>query len=146
MIMSQSTQNYESGSCKVSPPSEVQCCLDQWATSPEQNHPSSSSTDLSTSSDSLSKRVSSLTTANELKQHPYRDPEKLRTVFEQSGTIAGTAAHFDVSQTTARLWLIQYGLYDPEQQGLSSVANRLEDLLPEDLGLPPWVTVDEHNG
>ena len=137
MIMSQSTRNYESGSCKVSPPSDVQCRLDQWVTSPEQNHPSSSSTDFSTSSDSLSKRVSSLTTANKLKQHPYRDPEKLRTVFEQEGTIAGTAAHFDVSQTTARLWLIQYELYDPERQGMSSVANRLGELSPEDLGLPP---------
>ena len=87
--------------------------------------------------DRLSKRVSSLTTANELKQHPYRDPERLRAAFEQAGTIAGTAAHFDVSQTTARLWLIQYGLYDPEQQGMSSVANQLEELSPEDLGLPP---------
>ncbi len=137
MIMSQSTRNYESSSCKVSPPSDAQCRLDQWAMSSKQNHPSSSSTDSSTSSDSLSKRVSSLTTANELKQHPYRDPEKLRAAFEQAGTIAGTAAHFNVSQTTARLWLIQYELYDPEQQRMSSVANQLEELSPEDLGLPP---------
>lgn len=137
MIMSQSTRNYESSSCKVSPLSDAQCRLNQWAKSSEQNHPSSLSTDPSTSSPRLSTRVSSLTTANELKQHPYRDPEKLRAAFEQAGTIAGTAAHFDISQTTARLWLIQYELYDPERQGMSSVANRLGELSPEDLGLPP---------
>ena len=96
-----------------------------------------SSTDLFTSSTRLSKPVSSLTTADELERHPYRDPEKLRTVYEQAGTITGTAAHFDVSETTARLWLIHHGIYDPERQGLSSVANRLEELSPEDLGLAP---------
>ncbi|ODR80842.1 hypothetical protein BG842_02410 [Haladaptatus sp. W1] len=96
-----------------------------------------SSTDLSTSSTRLSKPVSSLTTADELERHPYRDPEKLRTVYEQEGTITGTAAHFDVTETTARLWLIHHGIYDPERQGLSSVANQLEELSPEDLGLAP---------
>ncbi|SIR97176.1 hypothetical protein SAMN05421858_4862 [Haladaptatus litoreus] len=137
LAMSQSKRNLDTSSCKASPLSDTQCRLNQWAKSPEQNHPSSSSTGPSTSSPRLSKRISSLTTANELKQHPYRDPEQLQTVFEQAGTIADTAAHFDISQTTARLWLIQYELYDPERQGMSSVANRLEELSPEDLGLPP---------
>lgn len=134
MIMSQSTRNYESSSCKVSPPSDAQCRLDQWMNSSEQKHPSSSTTDPSTH---FSQPVSSLTTADKLERHPYRDPEKLRAVYEQAGTIAGTAAHFDVSHTTTRLWLIQYEMYDPERQGLSSIANRLEKLSPEDLGLSP---------
>ena len=70
-------------------------------------------------------------------QHPYRDPERLRTAYDQAGTIAGTAAHFDVSETAARIWLIHYGIYDPDTQGLSQVANQLEELSPEDLGLSP---------
>ena len=95
------------------------------------------STGPSTSSNSLSKPVSLLTTADELKQHPYRDPDRLRTAYEQAGTITGTAARFNVSETAVRIWLIRYGIYDPDTQGLSQVANQLEELTPEDLGLPP---------
>ena len=134
MIMSQSTRNYESTCCKGSPLPDAQCRLTQWATSPDENLSSSSSSDPSTR---FAQPVSSLTTADKLERHPYRDPEKLRAIYEQAGTIAGTAAHFDVSHTTTRLWLIQYEMYDPERQGLSSIANRLEKLSPEDLGLSP---------
>ncbi len=134
--MSQSTQSFETTSCKGSPLPDTQCQLDQWVDTTDKC--SSSSSDQSASHFSgFPKSLSSLTTADELEQHPYRDPDRLRTAYEQAGTIASTAAHFDVSETTARLWLIHHGIYDPEREGLSSVANRLEDLLPEDLGLSP---------
>ncbi len=133
--MSQSTQSFETSSCKGSPLPDTQCRLDQWTDKTDKSR--SSSSNQSASNFGFSTALSSLTTADELEQHPYRDPDRLRTAYEQAGTIAGTAAHFDVSETTARLWLIHHGIYDPEREGLSSVANRLEDLLPEDLGLSP---------
>ncbi|MCO8256860.1 hypothetical protein NKF26_23870, partial [Haladaptatus sp. AB618] len=56
------------------------------------------------------KSLLSLTTTDELEQHPYRDPDRLQTAYEQAGTIAGTATYFDVSETAARIWLIHYGI------------------------------------
>lgn len=136
MSMSQSKRSIETSSCKASPLSDAQCQLNQWANSPDKN-PSSSSTNSSTQSTSTSQKQSSLASIDELELYPYRDPEQLQTVYDEVGTIAGTAAHFDVSDTTARIWLIHHGIYDPEIQGVDSVANQLEELSPEDLGLPP---------
>ena len=133
--MSQSTQSFETSSCKGSPLPDTQCRLDQWTDTTEECI--SSSSNQSASNFGFSTALSSLTTAEELKQHPYRDPERLRTAYEQAGTIAGTAAYFDVSETAVRMWLIHYGIYDPNTQGLSAFADRLEELSPEDLGLPP---------
>jgi hypothetical protein len=134
--MSQSTQSFETSSCKGSPLPDTQCRLDQWTDTTEERISSSFNQSASHSS-GFPKSLSSLTTADELEQHPYRDPDRLRTAYEQAGTIVGTAAHFDVSETAVRMWLIHYGIYDPETQGLTQVANRLEELSPEDLGLPP---------
>ncbi len=134
--MSQSTQSFETSSCKGSPLPDTQCRLDQWTDTTDKC--SSSSSDQSAShSSGFPKSLSSLTTADELKQHPYRDLDRLRTTYEQAGTIAGTAAHLDVSETAVRMWLIHYEIYDPGTEGLSNAADRLEELSPEDLGLPP---------
>ena len=133
--MSQSTQSFETNSCKGSPLPDTQCRLDQWTDTTDKSR--SSSSNQSASNVGFSTALSSLTTADELERHPYRDPDRLQTAYEQAGTIAGTAAHFDVSETAARIWLIHYGIYDPDTQGLSQVADRLEELSPEDLGLPP---------
>ncbi len=136
LAMSQSTRNYEAPSCKVSPLPDEQCRLDQWANSSDEQQ-SSSSPNSSTPSRNTPQRRTSLTTPDDLEHHPYRDPEQLRTVYDRVGTIVGTAAHFDVSETTARNWLIHHEIYDPRVQGVSSVAAQLEELSPEDLGLPP---------
>lgn len=133
--MSQSTQSFETSSCKGSPLPDAQCRLDQWTDTTDKSK--SRLSNQPTSNVCFSTALSSLTTADELERHPYRDPDRLQTAYEQAGTIAGTAAHFDVSETTARIWLIIHEMYDPEKQGLSQVANRLEKLSPEDLGLPP---------
>ncbi len=135
--MSQSTQSFETTSCKGSPLPDTQCRLDQWIDTIDECTSSSSSEQPSSISFSTHKPRSQLTTIEELDRHPYRDPNQLRAAYEDTGTIAGTAAHFDVSETTARMWLIRYEIYDPDIQGLSALADRLEDLLPEDLGLSP---------
>lgn len=133
--MSQSTQSFETHSCKGSPLPDTQCRLDRWTDTTDKSR--SRSSNQSASNVGFSTALSSLTTVDKLEQHPYRDPDRLQTAYKQAGTIAGTATHFNVSPTTIRLWLICYEMYDPERQGLSQVANQLEELSPEDLGLSP---------
>lgn len=58
-------------------------------------------------------------------------------VYDQVETIAGTASRFGISETTARKWLIQQNIYEPETDGRPVLADLLDELLPEDLGLTP---------
>jgi hypothetical protein len=88
--------------------------------------------------DSLSSNEEgTLTTPRGLEKYPYRDPSRLQEVFDQIGTIAGTASHFGIVEATARIWLIHYDIYDPETEGLTAPTERLEKLAPEDVGLCP---------
>jgi hypothetical protein len=78
-----------------------------------------------------------LTSSQELENHPYRNPSHLEEVYTQVGTIAGTASSFGISEATARTWLIRYDFYDPETDGLPTPSEQLQKLTPEDLGLSP---------
>lgn len=85
----------------------------------------------------LPSRLQTLTSEGELEAKPYRDPEKLREVYERTGTIQATAAHFGVSHSTIRTWLVGYNFYDPETDGLNNHAPKLQELTPEEVGLRP---------
>ncbi|WP_440009078.1 hypothetical protein [Halomicrococcus sp. SG-WS-1] len=76
-------------------------------------------------------------TSDDHDQPPYRDPDRLRAVYEQEETIAATATHFDVSDRTARTWLIRHDLFDPDSDGIPAPYRRLQALEPDDVGLPP---------
>jgi len=65
----------------------------------------------------------------------YRNPMILEDVFEREGTIIGTADHFDIAPATCRKWLLKYGIYEPDSQGLETPAQQLSRLDPEDVGL-----------
>ena len=65
----------------------------------------------------------------------HQNREHLEAVFKQKGNIAHTAVHFDISETTARRWLIRFDLYDPETQGVGQTALMLESMSLEDAGL-----------
>lgn len=75
-------------------------------------------------------------TTNSLAEYDdYRNPEHLEAVFDEKGTIVHTGNHFDVSETTARRWLIEFGIYDPDTDGVKQPALLLEKLSPEDVDL-----------
>ena len=68
---------------------------------------------------------------------PHRNPVHLEQTYERFGTIDDTATYFDVSTTTIRKYLRQYGLYTSEESGCPIRARDLNDMSPEDVGLPP---------
>lgn len=65
----------------------------------------------------------------------YRNPSILESVFQRESTIIGTADHFDIAPSTARKWLIRYGFYSPESDGVKTIAQRLASLDPDDVNL-----------
>ena len=67
----------------------------------------------------------------------HQNPEHLEAVFEEKGTIVHTGNHFGVSEATARRWLIDFEIYDPDTDGVRQTALLLEELSPEDVGLSP---------
>ena len=75
--------------------------------------------------------------SDDCSQPPYQDPGRLREVYEQEGTIAATAVYFDISAMTVRTWLIKFDIFDPDTDGVEMPAQRLQELDPEDVGLPP---------
>lgn len=72
---------------------------------------------------------------------PYRDRDRLKTVYEQHDTIDATANFFDVSSTTIRNYLCDFGLHVPESEAEDAShpvrAREIEDMDPEDVGLAP---------
>ncbi|WP_433631210.1 hypothetical protein [Halomicrococcus sp. NG-SE-24] len=76
-------------------------------------------------------------TPDDQDQLPHQDPDRLQEVYEQVGTIAATATYFDISAMTARTWLIRHDIFDPDTDGLEMSAQQLQELDPEDVGLPP---------
>lgn len=76
-------------------------------------------------------------TPDDQDQPPHRDANRLREVYEQVDTIAATAAYFNISAMTARRWLIYHDIFDPDTDGLTIPAQQLQELEPEDVGLPP---------
>ncbi|RBI60000.1 hypothetical protein DMJ13_20150 [halophilic archaeon] len=87
--------------------------------------------------DHHSDREASQAQSDDCSQPPYRDPDRLREVYDQKGTIAATATYFDISAMTARTWLIKFDIFDPDTDGLEMPAQQLQELDPEDVGLPP---------
>ena len=83
-------------------------------------------------------KIDELTTPEQLAKYPYRDPEKLQEAYDRAGSVAGAAAQFDgVVTQTVRNWLIAHGIYDPEKDGMTSLANDLRRIDPADVGLQP---------
>ena len=88
-------------------------------------------------SDSLAERADRQNTDSLAEYDNYRNPEHLEAVFDEKGTIVHTGNHFDVSEATARRWLIEFEIYDPDTDGVRQPALLLEKLSPEDVGLTP---------
>jgi hypothetical protein len=88
-------------------------------------------------SDPLAERGDLQNTDSLAEYDDYRNPEHLEAVFDEKGTIVHTGNHFDVSEATARRWLIEFEIYDPDTDGVKQPALLLEKLSPEDVGLTP---------
>ena len=43
----------------------------------------------------------------------HQQKTKLRAAYEEAGSIAGAAEHFDASYCTVRNWLIEHGIHEP---------------------------------
>ncbi|WP_433633973.1 hypothetical protein [Halomicrococcus sp. NG-SE-24] len=100
------------------------------------NNPTASGEDPQQSDPDKPEPETNVTTTRD-DQPPYRNPDRLRAVYEREETIAGTATHFDVSYRTARTWLIRHDIFDPDSDGIPAPYRRLQALEPDDVGLPP---------
>ena len=118
MTTNQSNHNFAITHCKASslPPEQSQ--LTQWQ-------------------DDSIEQSSTASIAKNSDAYPYRSSDQLQAVYNRTKTIAGTAERFEIAEATARKWLIHHGIYDPETDGLSVLAEQLEEIEPEDLGLKP---------
>lgn len=86
-------------------------------------------------SDSLAERDDRQNSDSLEEYDDHKNPEHLEAVFEAKGTIVHTGQHFGVSEATARRWLIDFEIYDPDTDGVRQTALLLEKLSPEDVGL-----------
>ncbi|WP_266082728.1 hypothetical protein [Haladaptatus caseinilyticus] len=120
--MSQSNLNFEIDCCKASLPQNRQHGHPQWRSNTPDRTTTAGDDD---------------TTPIKSSDYSYRYPDRLQETYDRIGTIAGTASHFGISESTARTWLIHHGIYDPETDGIPAPAERLKELHPEDLGLTP---------
>lgn len=133
--MHQSNQNFERDCCKASLPKHNRRCIQREDGTPNWTTSAHDGT-ASWVEESIPPQHPQ-TTPGQSESFPYRDPDQLRSVYDRIRTIAGTASHFGISESTARTWLIQYDIYDPATDGLPALAEYLEKLAPEDLGLTP---------